>query len=62
MIDTVQLTVDGQWIDRQSGVCGIFGTQVVPGTDRIVVPLINAFMDKVYDLIGAKDQPSGENK
>jgi len=36
-------------------VCGVFGTQVVPGTDKVAVPMIGAFQREVYDRMNRKD-------
>ena len=44
-----------QWIDRKSGVSGVFGTQLLPGTDKIVVPLIGDFQREVYRRFHAKE-------
>ena len=45
--------------------CGVFGTQVLPGTDKIVVPLIGAFQKEVYDQMnngGQKAEWEAEKK
>ncbi|KAI1405565.1 beta-lactamase/transpeptidase-like protein [Hypoxylon fuscum] len=36
------------FIDRKAGVCGAFGTQVLPPSDQRIKPLIKAFEEKVY--------------
>ncbi|VUC31071.1 unnamed protein product [Clonostachys rosea] len=36
------------FIDRSAGVCGVFGTQVLPPSDPVVLPLIKAFEETVY--------------
>ncbi|CAG9978675.1 unnamed protein product [Clonostachys byssicola] len=36
------------FIDRNAGVCGVFGTQVLPPSDPIVLPVIKAFEEAVY--------------
>ncbi|KAI1139509.1 beta-lactamase family protein [Hypoxylon sp. FL0543] len=36
------------FIDRAAGLCGVFGTQVLPPFDDRIKPLIKAFEDKVY--------------
>jgi len=37
-----------QWIDRKGGVCGVFGAQVYPATDKIAIPLMRSFQEEVY--------------
>jgi len=49
-----ELTVD-KWIDRKSGVCGVFGAQMLPATDKRIVPLIGDFQREVYRRLNAKD-------
>ncbi|CAG9939958.1 unnamed protein product [Clonostachys rosea f. rosea IK726] len=36
------------FIDRNAGVCGVFGTQVLPLSDPVVLPVIKAFEEAVY--------------
>jgi hypothetical protein len=37
-----------QFIDRKAGLCGVFGTQVLPPGDSEVLPLMKAFEEGVY--------------
>ncbi|KAI5460936.1 beta-lactamase [Mariannaea sp. PMI_226] len=39
------------FIDREAGVCGVFGTQVLPPSDPTVGPLIQGFEEAVYHEI-----------
>ncbi|KAL6414558.1 beta-lactamase [Ilyonectria robusta] len=41
------------FIDRDAGVCGVFGTQVLPPADPQVQPLIKAFEEEVYRQLGS---------
>ncbi|WQF84815.1 Putative beta-lactamase/transpeptidase [Colletotrichum destructivum] len=36
------------WIDRQSGLCGLFATQMLPAAEEGVRPHIKAFEDEMY--------------
>ncbi|OLN97150.1 Acyltransferase LovD 2 [Colletotrichum chlorophyti] len=36
------------WIDRQTGLCGFFATQMLPAADEGVRPYIKAFEDEMY--------------
>ncbi|KAI0136935.1 beta-lactamase family protein [Xylariales sp. AK1849] len=38
------------FIDRESGVCGVWGTQVMPAGDQKIRPLIKKFEEEVYRL------------
>ncbi|KAI1083996.1 beta-lactamase/transpeptidase-like protein [Whalleya microplaca] len=40
------------FIDRKAGVCGCFGTQVLPACDERIKPLIKAFEEEVYRITG----------
>ncbi|KAL6354402.1 hypothetical protein LRP88_11733 [Fusarium phalaenopsidis] len=40
------------FIDREAGVCGVFGTQVLPPSDPVVCPIIKAFEEAVYSQLG----------
>ncbi|KAK1751220.1 acyltransferase LovD [Echria macrotheca] len=44
------------FIDRESGVCGVFGTQIRTPADPLVRPLIKAFEDDVYAKLAAGEQ------
>lgn len=41
-----------QFIDREAGVTGVFGTQVLPPGDEKVGELITLFEKSVYDAAG----------
>ncbi|KAJ6437202.1 beta-lactamase family protein [Purpureocillium lavendulum] len=38
------------FVDRDAGVCGVWGTQVLPAGDEAVLPLISAFEKHVYAM------------
>ncbi|XXG97778.1 Heat shock transcription factor [Hypoxylon texense] len=40
------------FIDREAGVCGVFGTQVLPPFDSRIKPLIKAFEEETYRRAG----------
>ncbi|KAH7116479.1 hypothetical protein B0J13DRAFT_205359 [Dactylonectria estremocensis] len=40
-----------KFIDRDAGLCGVWGTQVLPSADKIVEPLISAFEKHVYAMV-----------
>ncbi|KAI1875352.1 hypothetical protein JX265_004410 [Neoarthrinium moseri] len=42
------------FLDRTAGVCGVFGTQLLPPADPQIEELIKAFEEGVYSLSGAK--------
>lgn len=42
------MNTSNQWIDRKSGICGAFSTQILPAKDKVVVPLMKAFQEEVY--------------
>jgi hypothetical protein len=37
-----------QFIDRATGLCGVFGVQILPAGDGKVKPLLKAFEEEVY--------------
>jgi hypothetical protein len=39
-----------KFIDREAGVCGAFGTQVLPVADPLVRPLHEKFEEEVYKI------------
>ena len=40
-----------QFIDRESGVCGVFGTQVFPPGDPVVRSYMKEFEDVIYSKL-----------
>ncbi|MCJ1313074.1 hypothetical protein MMC25_006751 [Agyrium rufum] len=42
------------WVDRKNGVCGIFGTQVLPPGDRRCVELTQIFEKDVYEKFASR--------
>ncbi|KAK3946471.1 acyltransferase LovD [Diplogelasinospora grovesii] len=36
------------WIDREAGICGIFGTQVLQPADPLIRPLMKAFEEEIF--------------
>ncbi|KAI4748657.1 beta-lactamase family protein [Aureobasidium sp. EXF-12298] len=40
------------WVDREKGVCGLFGTQVYPPGDGKVGEMIDLFEKEVYERVG----------
>lgn len=50
--ERVMLTLPAkQWMDREAGVCGIFGAQLVPAADKTVISTIKAFQKEVYRIL-----------
>ena len=45
------LTICYQWIDRDSGLGGVYLTQILPFADRRSLPLYYAFETAVYDAV-----------
>lgn len=42
------MLTETQFVDREAGVCGAFGTQVLPAADPLVRPLHEKFEEAVY--------------
>ncbi|KAF6819911.1 beta-lactamase family protein [Colletotrichum sojae] len=41
------------WIDRESGLCGLFGTQIMPAGEAVTKKYIKAFEDEMYTQVRA---------
>ncbi|KAG7146377.1 ML-236A carboxylate methylbutanoyltransferase mlcH like protein [Verticillium longisporum] len=41
------------WIDREAGVAGLFGTQIMPAAEPITEQYIKAFEDEMYSRVEA---------
>ncbi|OCT44650.1 beta-lactamase family protein [Cladophialophora carrionii] len=50
------------FIDRGAGVCGLWGTQVLPPADTAVEQLIGAFEKHVYNMATEEDDAEGRSK
>lgn len=51
-----QSLIESKFVDRKTGICGLFGTQVLPSAEKGVQVVISAFEKYLYSVAACQKQ------